>query len=158
MPDATWAVPVMVIAKHRAAYYAHEFGGDIEKSLAEDTEPLFERSYEVTDWASNNMDWTDVEPHAVKLKPAIETIDYKREWISAPMKVVDPPTSIVVDEAEKNKAVIDMVATMLRSTIGAAQRQYESPFANRAGVDRLLAQKDLATWVLSEIDKAMGSR
>lgn len=35
MPDATWAVPVMVIAENRAAHYMQEFGGDMDKSLAE---------------------------------------------------------------------------------------------------------------------------
>lgn len=35
-----WGVPVEMIAKNRAAHYAHEFDGDVERSLAEDTIPL----------------------------------------------------------------------------------------------------------------------
>ena len=68
MPDGSkWSVPVDVIARNRAAYYADEFGGDIERSLAEDTWPLFERHEgEIHDWASNNMDWENVKAHATK--------------------------------------------------------------------------------------------
>lgn len=39
-----WAVPVSVIARDRAKHYASEFDGDIERSLAEDTLPLFKDS------------------------------------------------------------------------------------------------------------------
>lgn len=43
MPDGSkWGVPVEMIARSRAAYYANEFDGDVERSLAEDTLPLFE--------------------------------------------------------------------------------------------------------------------
>lgn len=63
MPDGSkWDVPVSVIAQNRAEYYASEFGGDVQKSLDEDTMPLFDADhFEVEDWASNNMNWSDVE-------------------------------------------------------------------------------------------------
>jgi hypothetical protein len=32
---------IQLIATHRAEYYAKEFGGDLYRSLAEDTLPLF---------------------------------------------------------------------------------------------------------------------
>ena len=62
MPDrSVWAVPVEVIARDRADHYKEEFDGDIERSLNEDTYPLFENNdYEVADWASNNMNWDDI--------------------------------------------------------------------------------------------------
>lgn len=72
MPDGSkWGVPVEVIARNRAAYYAHEFDGDVERSLKEDTLPLFESDdYDVEDWASNNMNWSDVAQHAKKIQEA----------------------------------------------------------------------------------------
>ena len=57
MPDGSvWAVPVMLIARNRAEHYKGEFGGDIERSLAEDTVPLFSESdYEIRDWAQSAL-------------------------------------------------------------------------------------------------------
>lgn len=71
MPDKSeWAVPVEIIARNRASHYAEEFGGDIERSLKEDTWPLFEEAdYEVTDWAANNMQWKELEPYARQIHP-----------------------------------------------------------------------------------------
>lgn len=63
-----WAVPVEIIARNRATYYANEFEGDIEKSLAEDTIPLFEMDeYEIQNWAVWNMTWSDFDGHQVKV-------------------------------------------------------------------------------------------
>ena len=63
---AVYDVPLDVIARDRAEHYASEFDGDIERSLAEDTIPLFdEDGFEAEDWAANNMDWRDVKEHAI---------------------------------------------------------------------------------------------
>lgn len=63
-----WRVPLEIIARNRAEYYKHEFGDDVERSLREDTMPLFtDDGFEVSDWAMNNMSWSDVEAHAVKV-------------------------------------------------------------------------------------------
>lgn len=82
MPDGSkWAVPVKVIAESRAAYYAKDFGGDIEKSISNDTEPLFESDeYEIEDWAQNNMNWDDVVGRAACIKPP--ECDYQEGWIN----------------------------------------------------------------------------
>ena len=82
MPDSSvWAVPVEMIARSRAAYYAYQFGDDIEKSLQEDTIPLFEADEEeIEDWAVNNMDWADFNGHQIKVKsPA--PVDFQSGWI-----------------------------------------------------------------------------
>lgn len=55
----TWSIPVMDIAMNRAEYYAHEFDGDVQRSLNEDTIPLFEDDFEIEDWAKNCMNWED---------------------------------------------------------------------------------------------------
>ena len=81
MPDGDWAVPVSIIAEDRAAYYAPEYGGDPARSLAEDTEPLFASDdYEIRDWAANNMNWDEVEPHAHKVPGTTPTVDRDHFW------------------------------------------------------------------------------
>lgn len=84
-----WGVPVDVIARDRATHYAKEFDGDVERSLAEDTLPLFEADdYEVWDWAENNMNWADVAAHARKLKDAPPP-DFQDAWNSGAKSVVE---------------------------------------------------------------------
>lgn len=89
MPDgSTWAVPIEVIARDRAKHYAHEFDGDIEKALQEDTYPLFESDdYEIEDWAANNMNWTDVRPFAQLISGAAE-VDYQEGWVNGDHLIV----------------------------------------------------------------------
>ena len=83
MPDGSkWGVPVEMIARSRATHYAHEFDGDVERSLAEDTTPLFESDdYEIQDWAVNNMNWEDFDGHQVKVESA-PTPDFQEAWMN----------------------------------------------------------------------------
>lgn len=86
---SVWGVPVEVIARDRAKHYASEFGGDVERSLAEDTLPMFEsNACEVMDWAVNNMNWSDVATHARKLKDAPPP-DFQEAWMSGAKDVVE---------------------------------------------------------------------
>lgn len=89
MPDnSLWHFPVEVIARNRAENYAHEYDGDVEKSLTEDTIPLFSSdSYEIEDWAANNMNWSDVRECAFKVETE-EDVDYQEGWINGDKKVV----------------------------------------------------------------------
>lgn len=82
MPDGSkWGVPVEMIARSRATHYASEFGGDVERSLAEDTIPMFEASdYEIKDWAKNQMNWSDFDGHQVKVVDA-PTPDFQEAWM-----------------------------------------------------------------------------
>lgn len=82
MPDKSiWSVPVAIIASSRAEYYKHEFGGDVFRSLNEDTIPLFEsEEYEIEDWAQNNMNWKDVSAHAVMIQGG--SVDYQEGWVN----------------------------------------------------------------------------
>lgn len=83
-------IPVDVIARNRAAHYAPlEFDGDIERSLKEDTLPLFESDdFEIADWASNNMNWSDVAPYSRKLRSA-PPANMQEAWISGPKEIID---------------------------------------------------------------------
>ena len=80
MPDGTkWGVPVSIIAQNRAEYYASHYGGDVKRSLAEDTLPLFEASTsEIEDWAINNMNWSDFNGEQVRL--SVSATDYEDGW------------------------------------------------------------------------------
>jgi hypothetical protein len=92
---SVWAVPVDVIARDRATHYACEFDGDIEKSLAEDTLPMFEECpAEIHDWASNNMNWSDVSHAAWKLRDAaLKPNDFQEAWMNGEHDIeeVDAP-------------------------------------------------------------------
>ena len=87
MPDGSkWAVPVKLIALARASYYAKEFDGDVERSLGEDTSPLFESDhYEIEDWAQNNMHWDDVKDLAECIEPA--KCDFQKGWLNGEHEV-----------------------------------------------------------------------
>lgn len=79
---SVWGVPVGMIAVHRAAHYASEFGGDVQRSLAEDTLPLFAaNSYEIEDWAVNQMNWSDFRGHHVKIAEAPQP-NMQDAWMS----------------------------------------------------------------------------
>ncbi len=81
MPDGSkWDVPVSVIAKNRAEFFAHKFDGDVIRSMFEDTLPLFDADYyEIKNWAANNMNWSDVERVATQAMTG-ET-DYQEGWV-----------------------------------------------------------------------------
>jgi hypothetical protein len=68
MPNGeVWKVPIRIIAMDRARAYSSEYEGSVERSLHEDTLPLFNaQGFEIEDWAKNNMDWSDVETHAIR--------------------------------------------------------------------------------------------
>ena len=88
---STWGVPVEMIARDRAANYADEFDGDIERSLSEDTLPLFEDDdYQIQDWAVNNMNWSDFDGHQVKIADA-PAPDFQEAWIDGDKGFSDGP-------------------------------------------------------------------
>ena len=84
MPDGSkWDVPVTIIASHRAEHYKQEFGGDVHKSLNEDTLPLFESDpFEIADWAANNMNWSDVERVAKLADIPKPDVDFQYGWVN----------------------------------------------------------------------------
>lgn len=85
---SVWAVPVMVIAADRAKHYAHEFDDNVQRSLDEDTMPLFDNDpFEIEDWAINNMNWSDVASHAFKMKEAPPP-DFQEGWVNGTKNVV----------------------------------------------------------------------
>lgn len=92
MPDGSiWAVPVEVIAADRAKAYASEFDGDVQRSLNEDTLPLFQSApFEIEDWAANNMNWDDVKAHAFMHLQSPGT-DFQEGWVNGEKEVIEIP-------------------------------------------------------------------
>jgi hypothetical protein len=83
-------VPLMEIAKNRALNYADEFGGDLERSLQEDTLPLFKSDpYEISDWARNNMYWSDVKGFATYKGKRLEVINLESEWTNGEVEIIE---------------------------------------------------------------------
>ena len=84
-----WGVPVIDIATNRAKFYADkEFGGDIERSLIEDTLPLFKSDpYEIVDWAQNNMNASDFSKTYILKEPPKANLE--NEWCSADMQAIE---------------------------------------------------------------------
>lgn len=84
-------MPVDMIARNRAAHYAHEFGGDVERSLKFDTLPLFESDdYLIEDWAENNMNWDDFKGHQFKLSSE-QRPNFQEGWVNGKKEVVEVP-------------------------------------------------------------------
>lgn len=94
MPDGTrWDVPVAVIARNRAERYKGEFDNDVERSLAEDTLPLFTADeYEIQNWAENNMNWRDV-MHFARAVRREQDPDHQDGWVNGDKEFIDLPVT-----------------------------------------------------------------
>ena len=93
--NSQWAFPVASIAENRAEHFAHEFSGDVQRSLVEDTIPLFEAdSCEVIDWAVGNMDLADIIEDGFCVGPALMPTADQEGWINGYKEVLDYQTFI----------------------------------------------------------------
>lgn len=94
--DATYRIPAEVIADSRAAYFATHDTSETtphdapewQRIYAEELEFTLGDEYELADWASNNMNWSDVSGCAVRV---VDTPlpDYNDEWTNAEKNVKD---------------------------------------------------------------------
>lgn len=77
-----WTVPVIPIAVNRAVKHSHQFGGDVHRSIVEDTGPLFlEYGFAVVDWARQHINWSDVEPHSTEVqRPTLTDTEKQKAW------------------------------------------------------------------------------
>lgn len=81
-------VPFEVIAEHRTAYYAEKDG---YKKDSEEWNTEFKDSMqvsEINDWIGNNMDWEDLEEHAILQPQVDEKFSYRHMWPEAEMETV----------------------------------------------------------------------
>jgi hypothetical protein len=88
---SVWEMQAEEIAKRRADYYAtrdHEQEGlDYQKVYEEEYAYTLSDSYELTDWACNNMDWSEIKELSVVVQPPRD-IDYEAEWAFAQREIV----------------------------------------------------------------------
>lgn len=76
-----WRVPVIKIAENMAKYYGKEIGsGGFEKQLDSAKSLFTADTYEIEDWARNNMNWAEVENFAERLSDG--DIDMQEEWVN----------------------------------------------------------------------------
>ena len=91
MPDGSkWDVPVSVIAWDRANYYAESVKNTLSFAEAlKETNELFDAdSYEIEDWAANNMNWDKDRFHAEEVEPTSLT-DYQEGWVNGEKEIVE---------------------------------------------------------------------
>lgn len=75
-----WDVPAQVVVDSRDEHYKDE---------EEDTASQPDHDYEITDWASNNMNWEDLSPYAKFVKQPPKVFDYEADWCNAEKAVVE---------------------------------------------------------------------
>ena len=81
-----WAVPVSVIAQNRAEFFSDNFNGDVEKSLIEDTVPLFKSDFSnIYKWAVEKMKWEQVRGYARCV--SYPNLNWDKEWINAEYEI-----------------------------------------------------------------------
>lgn len=85
MPDGSrWDVPAGLIAANRAAYYADQ--GD---NYEEEYDYTMSDDYQLTDWAANNMNWSDVQHVAVEVAREGDAVDYQEGWVNGEKEIVE---------------------------------------------------------------------
>lgn len=94
MPHGLFEIPASVVAEDRAKYYAKldsERGeglyGDIFKSEIKYVMEEHDGS-EIIDWASNNMNWKDVESYSVRIELPQKKVDFEKAWTNADKQVI----------------------------------------------------------------------
>ena len=93
MPDGSkWDVPAEPIAEERARYYAEKdtgktSGEEFEKAFNELVKDALEDTFEIIDWASNNMNWSDVEDVAENV--SVMDVDFQEGWVNGEKEVVE---------------------------------------------------------------------
>lgn len=81
---SVWDIPAGVVAHHRARYYEEREGGD---TYRQEFDLAMEDDTELLDWASGNMDWSDVAMVAQRqMSPTLR--EPFAEWGNAPKEVV----------------------------------------------------------------------
>jgi hypothetical protein len=92
--NSQWKIPAQYIAELRAKYYAIK---DFEKDQSipyftifqEEVEYALKNEDEIIDWASNNMNWSDVKDIAWELPSKKKELDFEDEWPNANKEIVE---------------------------------------------------------------------
>ena len=81
----SFLVPADVIAEQRTKYYSELDGFEKGSKEWEDEFKQSMREDEILDWVQNNMDWVDVEKHAVKIDNG--KWDYNDMWFDSEFEI-----------------------------------------------------------------------
>ena len=89
-------IPAEYIARQRAGYYINNdiAQGDVEEkdresAIQKEIEYALEDSYEIYDWAANNMNWEDVKDEATFVDAPVLEIDYEKEWTNVDKEIIE---------------------------------------------------------------------
>jgi hypothetical protein len=91
MPDGSkWDVPAHLIAEDRARYYADKepVGPGRSATYLDELNATLSDSYELTDWAANNMNWSDVAKRATRASGP-DDVDYQEGWVNGDKEIVE---------------------------------------------------------------------
>lgn len=80
---ALYDIPVSIIATHRANFFA----GPDRALFKSEVEIALEDNSVLLDWAVNNMNWEDLEFHAVLVRR--KSLDKSAEWVNADKGIVE---------------------------------------------------------------------
>lgn len=73
---------------YEAEAYKKDYNGNQFESMVYDTLPLFKSDeYAIRDWASNNMNWSDVKNHAVCVEFPDDNVDYDDGWCNGAYEI-----------------------------------------------------------------------
>lgn len=96
MPDGSkWDVPANIIADDRAKHYAYndspvgatEESEEYKSIYAQEYQYTLDSSYELKDWAANNMDWRQVVGSAVLVSHA--PVDFQEGWVNGEKEIIE---------------------------------------------------------------------
>lgn len=123
-----YRVPTSVIAANRAKHYASEFDGDEQRSLKEDTEPLFtSHPNEVNEWAKNNMNWEELADQAFLIR--FEGSDPANAWMEATGEVSDGE----LPGQLRGETLLRQPLEMILATMAAEQSNVNAIYVERPG-------------------------
>jgi hypothetical protein len=85
-----YEIPADFIASERTNYYATEVDGFTKDSAEwfEEYEFSLNNNYELEDWLTNNMNWSDIKDQAVLIKDETD-YNYDDEFFEAEIDVVE---------------------------------------------------------------------
>ena len=78
-----WEVPVQCIVDSRDENYA----GDKEDTAGSVGDGSLD-PYDITDWAANNMNWSDVEDYARKVETKPKPPDWEDGWMNGEKEII----------------------------------------------------------------------
>ena len=98
MPNSErWVVPISIIAKDRATYYA-DLDAERDGLTKEERDKRYDEEYryamededEIFDWAPNNMDWKDVKEYAIEIgAEKLSERGYQEGWCNGDKQIVE---------------------------------------------------------------------